>query len=302
MTVYSENSNLSIRHFRAALAVASEGTFAAAAETLSTVPSALTETIRQIESSTGVRLFDRRRRPVSVTASGSVFLEEARDVVSRFDSSLRRLRQVGGLQAGNVAVAVAPSLLQRKLAPVLGDFRSRYPAIGITVIDDVAGKVADIVGSGDADFGVAARWRDTMGMDYLPCGSDRFGLACHASHPLAHASGLRLGDIDPAQIISLGAETGIAQMIASSAAIPDRLRTGQLVAHSTIAQLLMVAQNLGVALLPEYAAGVLGNQQIVFRHIDDLDLARSHYLLRRSAMSLSPAASALFAMLQGGQS
>lgn len=129
MTVYSENSNLSIRHFRAALAVASEGTFAAAAETLSTVPSALTETIRQIESSTGVRLFDRRRRPVSVTASGSVFLEEARDVVSRFDSSLRRLRQVGGLQAGNVAVAVAPSLLQRKLAPVLGDFRSRYPAI-----------------------------------------------------------------------------------------------------------------------------------------------------------------------------
>lgn len=131
----------------------------------------------------------------------------------------------------------------------------------------------------------------------------QIGSGWHATLPiLAHASGLRLGDIDPAQIISLGAETGIAQMIASSAAIPDRLRTGQLVAHSTIAQLLMVAQNLGVALLPEYAAGVLGNQQIVFRHIDDLDLARSHYLLRRSAMSLSPAASALFAMLQGGQS
>lgn len=299
MSIHSEKTNLSIRHMRAALAVAEEGSFVAAASRLSVVPSALTETIRQIEQYTGVILFDRKRRPVSPTSNGAVFLQEAEQIVQDFDASLRRLRQVGGMQAGHVTIAVSPSLLQKLLGPCLPEFKASYPGISLAIRDDVAGRVEELVAGGDADFGLAARWQENREIEYLPVGADVFGLVCHQGHALAQMRGdIFLKDINPAEIISLRTDTGIAQMLGTSPAIPDALRSGQFVAHSTIAQLLLIAQNLGVSLLPEYAAGVLGGQQITYRPIADLHLERQLYLMRRRAMALSPAASQLFEFLQ----
>ena len=75
MSLHSKNTNIGVRHFRAALALAREQSFVRAAEALGVVPSALTETIKQIEADCGLRLFDREARPVTPTAAGVEFHE-----------------------------------------------------------------------------------------------------------------------------------------------------------------------------------------------------------------------------------
>ena len=64
----SENTNFNLRHLRAVHAIWQEGSFVRAAERLGVVPSALTETVRQIEDIAGGALFDRRSRPPEPTA------------------------------------------------------------------------------------------------------------------------------------------------------------------------------------------------------------------------------------------
>jgi DNA-binding transcriptional LysR family regulator len=224
------------------------------------------------------------------------FLAEASQIVGGFQSALRRLRQIGGKHAGHVTIAVAPSLLQRLLGPSIAQFRTMYPGVHLVIRDDVAGKVEELAVSGEADFGLASRWRENPEIDYFPIGSDQFGLACHQSHRLATGE-VRLRDIDPAEIISLRQDTGIAQMLESAASLPDSLRRGPLTVHSTIAQLLLIAQNSGVALLPEYAAGVLPGAGIVYRAVVDLHLSRPLFLMRRRDITMSPAASSLFDFL-----
>ncbi|WP_176322617.1 LysR family transcriptional regulator [Burkholderia vietnamiensis] len=69
---------LEFRHVRAFLAVAEHLHFARAADALDMAPPALTRQIQEAERLLGVRLFDRSRRAVTLTAAGEAFGAEAR--------------------------------------------------------------------------------------------------------------------------------------------------------------------------------------------------------------------------------
>ena len=58
MKMIAEKQTINFRHLRALHAVAAEGSFSGAAESLGVVPSALSELMRQLEASVGAPLFD----------------------------------------------------------------------------------------------------------------------------------------------------------------------------------------------------------------------------------------------------
>ena len=289
----SKNTNVGIRHFRAALVLAREQSFVRAAEALGVVPSALTETIKQIEADCGLRLFDREARPVTPTAAGIEFLDAARRVVSDFDLALHDLRRVGGIERGAVKVAAAPSVVLFHLAPALKRFHAEHPAIEVTVHDDIAARVGALVLERAVDFGIAERWHENEQLAYEPFHSDPFVLVCHAAHPLAGSAEVALADLDAAEVIGLDESTGTGKQIAAASGIPEAFRTGRLRAHGTIAQLTMITQGLGVALMPALAASVIQSPDLRRVSVRDLGLRRTLCIVTRARMGMSPAAERL---------
>jgi len=67
-----------LRLLRHARALAEEGSFARAARTLHLTQPALSRSIQELERRTGIRLFDRNKGRVDLTALGEVFLAHAR--------------------------------------------------------------------------------------------------------------------------------------------------------------------------------------------------------------------------------
>lgn len=67
-----------LRHFRYFIAVAEELNFRRAAERLFITQPALSHQIAQLEHEIGVKLFERDKRKVELTAAGQAFLEEVR--------------------------------------------------------------------------------------------------------------------------------------------------------------------------------------------------------------------------------
>ena len=59
-------------------AIARKGSFAAAAESLFRVPSAITYTVRKLEEDLGVALFDRNGHRAMLTEAGTELLREGR--------------------------------------------------------------------------------------------------------------------------------------------------------------------------------------------------------------------------------
>lgn len=291
MKIDAENTNFNLRHLRAIHAIWAEGSFARAADRLGVVPSALTETVRQIEEIAGGSLFDRRSRPPVPTPLGLDFLKDTAPLLDALDQSLTRLRaQARGLH-GALRLGAAPSAITPLIAPAIARFRAEHPQVILTLHDDVAETLATMVADGRLDLAVAGRARSSPDLVQTEIAADPFGLACRADHPLARKRApVRLSDIDPQELIHLGTETGSSRLLAAHPGLPETLKTGPLRSHSTIAQLCLVRAGIGVALLPRNAVGLFNDPGIIFVPVSDLVLERKLYLLSPARRALSPTA------------
>ena len=75
-------------------AIARNGSFAAAARELGRVPSALTYSVRQLEESLDVLLFDRKSGQAKLTAAGQELLSEGRRLLAEMAGVANRVRRV----------------------------------------------------------------------------------------------------------------------------------------------------------------------------------------------------------------
>jgi DNA-binding transcriptional LysR family regulator len=139
------DSNLALQAFAK---VACFGSFTRAAAELEVTPSALSQTLRQLETQLGVRLLNRTTRKVSLTEAGEGFLARIAPALAAIDAAIDDVRQQQGKPTGTLRLTMARSAYQFQFAPLLNQFMSNYPHIHLDL--DVANGLVDIVEQGFA--------------------------------------------------------------------------------------------------------------------------------------------------------
>jgi LysR family transcriptional activator of dmlA len=132
--------------------VVDQGSFSAAARRLGLASSVVADRVKGLERRLGVRLLARTTRRQSLTEAGATYLREARAILATVTSLETRLSEESSRPLGVLKVT-APSPVGRQwIAPFVGDFVRRYPAVRVHLtLED---RYADIVGEG---FDVAIR-------------------------------------------------------------------------------------------------------------------------------------------------
>jgi len=113
-------TNVGLRHLRSFLVLAEELHFARAAARLYVSQPALSQTIKQLEDATGLRLLERTTRVVELTAEGASLREDAVQVLAQFERMMERARASaagmrGAIRVGYIigaAVDVVPRVLR----------------------------------------------------------------------------------------------------------------------------------------------------------------------------------------------
>ena len=125
------------------IAVATEGSFARAADRLGVGRSAVSRSVQRLEDHVGARLFSRTTRSTSLTSEGELFLENCRPGVDRILQALEEIRDLReGPPRGQLRLAAPHAFGRLVLAPLLDEFRLRYPAISVELLLDE--RVADL--------------------------------------------------------------------------------------------------------------------------------------------------------------
>jgi DNA-binding transcriptional LysR family regulator len=131
---------------RAFRAIAEHGSFTRAAATLDVTPSALSQTVQQLESQLGTRLLQRTTRRVGLTEAGQEMLQRIAPALSELDLALEAIRQHADRPSGTLRLTVPIMVSQTIIEPMLGEFMARWPDVQLDI--RVENKLADLVAEG----------------------------------------------------------------------------------------------------------------------------------------------------------
>lgn len=108
-------------------AIARNGSFAAAARELGRVPSALTYSVRQLEESLDVLLFDRKSGQARLTAAGQELLNEGRRLLAEMAGVANRVRRVATGWEAELTIAVDGVLSSATVLELVEAFYAQKP-------------------------------------------------------------------------------------------------------------------------------------------------------------------------------
>ncbi len=286
-------NNPTLIDYRIVLTLTENGSFRAASEALAMSPSALSRQLAALEAQLGTRLFDRDTRNVATTESGKVFarlaermLNTAADVLEEFDAHLSTSR--GRAHHRRAAVryrepsAEATEKLHRK--PPGGRPAHYRCALGQR-------------GGGDRSRagGYRLHRRHRLGAaspDVPPLLDDHFVAVGEPEGPLAEDRPYEMAELMEMPVIAMENGTSVRELLdgacqRSGFAMAPRFE----VAHLATAGAL-VAEGLGIAILPTLTLSVLPMERLIKRPVRDFGAKRRIGLVHQPGRSLSPSAAA----------
>jgi DNA-binding transcriptional LysR family regulator len=279
-----------LRQLRAFINVTEAGSFTDAAQRHRQTQSGLSLLVKELEAELGIRVFDRSTRKIRLTLAGADFYPLALKVLQDLDSAVESTRQLRDKLRGTVRIACTPLYASSLLPKALVEYRKRFPAIHVRLLDSLNEQALLRVISGEADFAVAPQ-RDTLpDLKEEPLFKDRFEIVCPANHPLTKRKSLKWHDVLEHPFVSLTSDYSRRLQIdlaANSSAL--LLQPAHEVSYLTTA-LGMVNAGLGVTALPSSALPMISPLGLVTLAVDGPVVYRQVCFSTRHGQGLSPAA------------
>ena len=147
-------------------AIDRKGSFAAAAEDLHRVPSAVTYSVRQLEDGLGIEIFDRRGHRAVLTSAGRELLAEGRRLLQAASDLECRVQQVAKGWESELRIAVDTLIGVEKLFRIAAEFYEQASGTRLRLLHEVLGGTWDALASGRADLAVGAPGAPPAGRSY----------------------------------------------------------------------------------------------------------------------------------------
>ena len=128
---------------RSFAAIVEHGSFAKAAAHLGVSPSALSQTIRGLETRLGARLLNRTTRSVAPSEAGSRLLERLLPAMAEFDAAVADVKALSGTVSGLLRINCPRTAAIHVLGPLIGPFLKAYPEVTLDIVAEE--RLVDIV-------------------------------------------------------------------------------------------------------------------------------------------------------------
>ena len=157
-----------LNELQAFAAVAQARSFRQAAARLGVSPSALSHSLRGLESRLGVRLLNRTTRSVSPTEAGAHLLATLAPALADIRRALGETLEAARQPQGLIRISAPRVAAQAALSPLVARFLAMHPRMAVELVADEA--LVDIVAGG---FDAGLRFGESLqpGMVALPVGA-----------------------------------------------------------------------------------------------------------------------------------
>ncbi|EOZ1406756.1 TPA: LysR family transcriptional regulator [Enterobacter hormaechei subsp. steigerwaltii] len=283
--------NYSLRQLRVFVTVAQARSFSRAGEIIGLSQSAVSHSVKELETQTGVKLLDRTTREVVLTEAGQQLAMRLERLLDELNSTLRDVGRLGQQLSGTVRVAASQTISAHLIPQCIAESNHRYPDIDFVLHDRPQQWVLESIRQGDVDFGIVI---DPGAVSDLECEvvlSEPFLLLCRDDDPLASMPQVAWQALQGANLVLQDYASGSRPLIdAALAAQGVKATIVQEIGHPATL-FPMVEAGIGISVLPALALPLpKGSRLTVKRFVPCVE--RQLMLVRRKNRSLSGAAHA----------
>lgn len=145
---------MNIQQLQYVLAVAEKRHFETAAESCFVTQSTLSTMISKLEEELGLKIFDRKRKPVEVTQEGEILIEQFKTIQLEISRLTEITKEIKGEVKGNLSIAVIPTIAPFLLPLFLQSFAEQFPELLIKVREQTTAEILRQLKSRDLDIGI----------------------------------------------------------------------------------------------------------------------------------------------------
>src|SRR4051795_7943110 len=151
---------LDVRRLRLLAELSRRGTIAAVARVVGYTPSAVSQSLAQLEREVGVALLERDGRRVRLTPAASQLVERADRVLAELDAAEHELAAQHERVHGSVVIGAFPSAAVSLVVPAVRELAARYRELVVTVREHEPEDGIPLLRAGELDLLISESYDD----------------------------------------------------------------------------------------------------------------------------------------------
>ncbi len=244
---------IEIKHLRTLQYLRETGSLTGAAERLHLTQSALSHQIKVIEHYFNLPLFERKSRPLRLTAAGERLMQLASRILPEIEQVERELRHQAKGRGGRLHVVIECHSCYEWLLPVMDSYRQDWPEVELDLPGSVSFQALDALREGRVDLVITSDPVLESKLTWIPFARFEILLALPFRHPLADKPFILPQDLAMETVITYPVKPerlDIFRYFLKPAGVrPQAWRTSEL----TLMILELVKSGRGVSALPAWA-------------------------------------------------
>ncbi len=197
-------------------AIAAEGSFKRAADSLYVSQPAVSLQVQHLERQLDVPLFDRGGRRAQLTEAGRLLLSYGDRILSLCQETCRAVEDLQNLNGGTLIVGASQTTGTYLMPRMIGMFRKKYPDVLVQLHVHSTRRTAWSVANGQVDLAIIGGEVPAELQDMLtitPYAEDELALVLPSSHPLANVGTLPREELYRLKFICLDSQSTIRKVI-----------------------------------------------------------------------------------------
>lgn len=178
---------LDTRQLRAFVTLARRGSFTLAAKELHLSQSAVSHSMKALETDIGCRLFDRLGKKVLLTQAGEQLLQHADKIIREMIVARDSIAQLSRWGKTRLRIGASTTACQYILPNVLREFQKQYPQANVFVEPSDTPEAMELLRTNAIDIAVALEPKRDDDFEFHPLFCDEMHFVMAPGHPWAQA-------------------------------------------------------------------------------------------------------------------
>ncbi|MCI0744196.1 MAG: LysR family transcriptional regulator [Verrucomicrobia subdivision 3 bacterium] len=235
--------------------VAETGSLVAAASQLHLTPSAVSHSLKNLETDLGCRLFHRVGKKLVMNQAGEQLLAQIKQPLAALEAAQNSLRQLARWGQTRLRLGAAASTCQYVLPSVIRELKKSFPKVTLQVESGDTPEMVEHIEQNRLDLVLGVAPQNPSGLDVRPIFKDELLFTFSPAHPWADGKPISRDEIRLQPLIVYQRHSVTTRLLDDYFRSLDLVPTTVMEIDNMEAIKELVKLNLGVSLLAPWTAG-----------------------------------------------